>query len=126
MDPRPYSPNLCGSCWGAPWTCRRCGSTCCEHLCSLKGNDGNATCFRCWVLLSRRDRLEGWKERALIPNQVGFQVELLLESGEIRSDEVVFQGGLHCLGKTPIGEVIGWRLPDREPLARQPLERTGR
>lgn len=30
-----------------PWTCRSCQAACCEHLCSLKTNDGLATCGTC-------------------------------------------------------------------------------
>ena len=31
----------------ATWKCRACGAMCCEHRCSLKKNDGTATCGRC-------------------------------------------------------------------------------
>lgn len=31
----------------AVWTCRACGAKTCEHLCSLKLNDGTATCWKC-------------------------------------------------------------------------------
>jgi hypothetical protein len=31
-------------CKKAPWTCWECGRKTCEHLCSLKKNDGTALC----------------------------------------------------------------------------------
>lgn len=37
----------CKRCKKATWTCWACGEKCCEHLCSLKKNDGTAICGNC-------------------------------------------------------------------------------
>lgn len=37
----------CQRCRTAPWRCRSCDAKLCEHFCSLKTDDGYASCGAC-------------------------------------------------------------------------------
>lgn len=43
----PRAAKKCARCKYAPWVCWECGRSCCEHLCSLKKNNGTAICNKC-------------------------------------------------------------------------------
>jgi hypothetical protein len=50
-----------------------------------------------------------WRDKASIPNKEGTAVVLLLVTGGLRLDSVVFRCGRYELDVTPIEYVKGWR-----------------
>lgn len=110
----------CRRCKSAPWVCRGCGAKCCEHYCSLKTDDGKASCSKCQAA-PRRARLST-EERAirlLINHYAGGHCSW----GQVRADGescaeymtarqgVLFPGCDHCETEDLLREI--GRLPER-------------
>lgn len=54
-----------------------------------------------------------WMDSALIPNEEGRRVEVLLADGQVKTTRVVRdpRTGLHSLEGVAIADVRGWRRP---------------